>query len=66
MDRTTHRAIRFNKDDSESGEDEDDDQYDIFRPTAGAANDRIRATDESDTNPDGQYTSDGDYPRRYR
>ena len=53
MDRKINRAICFNKDDSGSGEDDDDHQYGIFRPSAGAANDRIRAADEYDNNSDG-------------
>ena len=62
IDISINRAIRFSKDDSQSGQDEDDYQHDIFRPTAGAANDRIRATDEPDTDPDDQYTLGGDIP----
>ena len=45
MDKKIHCAICFNKDDGESGEDEDDNHYGIFHPTASATNDRIRATD---------------------
>ena len=52
MDRRIKRAICFNKDDSEMGEDEDDYQCDIFRHSAGAINNRIRATDASDAYPD--------------
>ena len=52
MDRKANSAIRLNKDDRESGESNDDHHNDIFHPSAGAANDRVRPTDESDNDSD--------------
>ena len=40
MDRKIPREICFLKDESESGEDDDDRPYSIFQPTIGGANDR--------------------------
>ena len=40
MDRKIPREICFLKDESDSGEDDDDRPYSIFQPTIGGANDR--------------------------
>ena len=69
MDRKINRAICFNKDDNASGEDDDDHQYDIFHPSAGSANDRIRAAGEYDNDSDGTDPDNEDTftdERRYR
>ena len=64
-----NRTICFNKDDTDSGEDDDDHPYDIFHPSAGAANDRVRPTndhgyDSDVTDPDNEsiFTDEYDGP----
>ena len=48
MDKNIPRAICFNKDDGETGEDEIEHHYNILHPTAGDTSGRLRAAGEPD------------------
>ena len=67
MDRKIPREICFHKDDSDSGEDDDDRPYNIFHPSAGAANDRERPhndrgydTDVTDPDSESDFMNEND------
>ena len=68
MDRKISRAICFNKDDTDSGEDDNNKPYDIVYPSAGAANDRVRPAnnhgyDSDVTDPDNKSIFTDEYGR---